>query len=444
MIGKKRRYKKIDFRLNRIQIVQLCFCIFFLASCKSGPFNLLKPASPHQEYERRLINAGLNQTTMGTMWINNAQQSLLKALPIKLPYQENGYFSAEKVDAAAFRFNLVRGQKLQVKITKKPSDGFMIYADVWESTETANFKLLGSGDTLSNSIQLDADKSGIYVLRLQPELLGSGEYTLEITTGPSLNYPLKAVNKNQIQSFWGVGRDNNTRRHEGIDIFAPFRTPVIAVSPGRVTGVNTNNLGGKVVWFRPEGKEYTLYYAHLDEQNVTEGQTVNYGDTLGRMGDTGNAQGGPPHLHFGIYTSGGAIDPLPFINPTIENVPKIVTSLANLNTTMRTSSPSNLDDFNLKIGTTLRVLAAAGSNYRIELPDGKTGYLAGKTLTTVSKPLTKLKIKTPQSLFDKPKPDAAVKLDLKEGQTVDVLGNYGDYQLVSSENNVIGWLKTNI
>jgi murein DD-endopeptidase MepM/ murein hydrolase activator NlpD len=441
MVGIKKTHKMKSFSFKRTEIVQLCFCILFLASCKSGPFNLLKPASPHQEYERKLINAGLNQTAMGTMWIYNAQQSLQKVLPIKLPYQEKGYFSAEKVDAAAFQFNLLRGQKLQVKITRKPSAGFMIYADVWDATQTSDFKLLISADTLGNPIQLDADKTGNYILRLQPELLGSGEYAVEITAGPSLNYPLKAASKNQIQSLWGVGRDNNARRHEGIDIFASFRTPVIAVSSGKVTSVNTNNLGGKVVWLRPEGKDYTLYYAHLDEQNVTEGQTVNYGDTLGRMGNTGNAQGGPPHLHFGIYTSGGAIDPLPFINPTIEDVPKIVTSLANLNTTMRTTSNIKLNEVSLRTGTILRVMAATGNDYRVALPDGKTGYLTGKTLTTVSKPLTKLKIKTSQSLFDKPALNAAVKLSLKEGQTVEVLGNYGDYQLVSNENKEIGWLR---
>ncbi len=440
MVGVKKSHKMKNFSNKAIQLAKICLCILFLSSCKSGPFNLLKPASPHQEYERKLINAGLNQTTMGTMWINNAQQSLQKALTIKLPYQEKGYFSAEKVDVAAFRFNLLRGQKLEVKITKKPDLGFMIYADVWETTATTEFKLLSSSDTLGNPIQLDADKSGTYILRLQPELLGSGEYTLEITTGPSLNYPLKAASKNQIQSLWGVGRDNNTRRHEGVDIFAPFRTPVIAVASGRVTGVNTNNLGGKVVWFRPAGKDYTLYYAHLDEQNVTEGQVVNYGDTLGRMGNTGNAQGGPPHLHFGIYTSGGAIDPYPFINPAIETLPKIATSLTNLNTTMRTLSNTSLDDISLKAGTVLRVMAATGNNYRLELPDGKTGYLLGKTLTTVSKPLNKIKIKIAQSLFDKPEYDAAVKFDLKEGQTLNVLGTYGDFQLVLDANNQTGWL----
>ena len=298
--------------------------IGILFGCKSGPFNLIKPTTPHEQYEKKLISAGLQQTAMGAAWFNSAQQSLQKALVIQLPYQEKGYFAADKVEAAAFRFKLTQGEKLQVKLDKKPTNGFTIYLDIWEPTGNGTYRLIVAGDTLNNAIQLDAERTGDYILRLQPELLGSGEFTLSINKGPSLGYPLKSVNRNQIQSFYGAGRDDNMRKHEGIDIFAPFRTPVIAVASGTVIGVNMNNLGGKVVWFRPEGKDFTLYYAHLDEQTVTEGQEVKTGDTLGRMGNTGNAQTTAPHLHFGIYTNNGTLDPLPFINPIIKEIPESI------------------------------------------------------------------------------------------------------------------------
>src|SRR4051812_7400260 len=91
-----------------VQIVALLLMVSFVA-CKSGPFNLLKPASPHETYERKLINTGLNQTAMGMNWINTAQTSLQKALSIQLPYQEKGYFAPERIETAAFRFTLKRG-----------------------------------------------------------------------------------------------------------------------------------------------------------------------------------------------------------------------------------------------------------------------------------------------------------------------------------------------
>ena len=428
-------FKNIYYTLGLLLIFSL------LSACKSGPFNLIKPGTPHEQYERKLINSGLNKTSMGIAWISNGQQSFQKALDIKLPYQEKGYFSAEKVEVATFRFKLTKGQQLQVQLSKKPADGFMIYMDVWQQNENSNFKLLSSADTLSHSIQFDADETGDYILRLQPELLGSGSYTLAINTGPSLGYPLKAANRNQIQSLYGVGRDDNTRKHEGIDIFAPFRTPVVAVSPGTVTRVNTNNLGGKVVWFRPEGKNYTLYYAHLDEQTATEGQIVMAGDTLGRMGNTGNARTTPPHLHFGIYTSDGAVDPFPFINPKLPELPKVNADLTTLNTTMRTIGALSIAGRALKSGTIIRIGAATGNNYRVELPNGETGYLASRSLIGISKPLTRYKIKTIQPVYDRPDSLAAVKLDLQAGETVEVLGNFGDYQLMLTPNKQSGWIR---
>ncbi|TKC13185.1 M23 family metallopeptidase [Pedobacter polaris] len=433
--------------MRKLSVLVFCFLLLslILVSCKSGPFNLLKPATPHEAYERKLVSAGLNQTAMGTMWINNAQQSLQKALSIKLPFQEKGYFSADKIEAVAFKFQLTRGQKLQVNLDRKPTSEFMIYLDIWEH-EGVNYKLIASADTLGNNIQLDVDKTGTYILRLQPELLGSGSYTLAITTGPSLGYPLKSANKNQIQSLYGVGRDEGARQHEGIDIFSTFRTPVLAVSAGTVTRVNSNNLGGKVVWFRPEGKNYTLYYAHLDEQMVTDGQAVLQGDTLGRMGNTGNAKTTPPHLHFGIYTNNGAIDPFPFINPEIQAPPKILSSTTALNATMRTNANAILkindnQEVSLKAGTILRVMAATGNDYRIELPDGSIGYLGSNKLSPTVKAIAKYKINIDdQAVFDKPDTTAAIKLNLKNGEIVSVLGSFGDYQLVLNSNNQSGWI----
>jgi murein DD-endopeptidase MepM/ murein hydrolase activator NlpD len=423
---------------NNLLLMMLVFST--MIGCKSGPFNLIKPVSPHEQYERKLISAGLDQTTMGAKWIGNAQESLQKALVIKIPYQEVGYFAADKVEAIAYRFKITKGEKLKVQLIKKPANGFRIYMDIWELKEGNDFKFIAAADTLNDILQLDAEKTGDYILRLQPELLSSGQFTLSLTVGPSLNYPLKTINRNQIQSLYGDGRDENTRKHEGIDIFAPFRTPVVAVAQGTITGVNVNNLGGKVVWFRPDSKNYTVYYAHLDEQTVVVGQRVLLGDTLGRMGNTGNAKSTPPHLHFGIYTNEGAIDPLPFINPKVAELPKINTLITRLNTNIRTSNSVVLNDANLKSGTILRVTGASANDYRVELPNGKIGYLSERNVSSTTKALAKLKINHTQPLYDRPDSLAAVKLNLKTGQTVELLGYFGNYRLIQDENKISGWV----
>ncbi len=136
---------------------------------------------------------------------------------------------------------------------------------------------------------------------------------LKIYKQPQLQFPVAGKNNAAIQSFWGATRGGGSRSHEGNDIFAPRGTPVVAISDSRVSSVRNRGLGGKQVWLRDNKTGNSLYYAHLDKQLVSEGARVKAGDTIGLVGNTGNARTTPPHLHFGIYKNGKAIDPKPFI-----------------------------------------------------------------------------------------------------------------------------------
>ncbi len=69
---------------------------------------------------------------------------------------------------------------------------------------------------------------------------------------------------------------------------------------GRIGFTGEKGLGGKQVWLRDTKRGQSLYYAHLDSIAKTSG-SVKTGDTLGFVGNTGNARTTPPHLHFGIY-----------------------------------------------------------------------------------------------------------------------------------------------
>jgi murein DD-endopeptidase MepM/ murein hydrolase activator NlpD len=99
--------------------------------------------------------------------------------------------------------------------------------------------------------------------------------------------------------------------HEGQDVFCRDGAPVLAATAGRVEfGVDT--LGGRIArLFLPEGGYW--YYAHLSDWNssVDSGSTVDVGDVIGYCGNSGDAVGGPPHVHFGHYLpSGQAEDPM--------------------------------------------------------------------------------------------------------------------------------------
>ena len=127
-----------------------------------------------------------------------------------------------------------------------------------------------------------------------------------------LPVPVEGVRVRALRDTWGAARSAG-RRHEGIDIFARRGTPVLSSTEGIVTQVGTNRLGGLVVWVMgPGGQRH--YYAHLDRYaDVAAGMPIQAGRVLGYVGNTGNAQGTPPHLHYGVYDSGGAINPYPLL-----------------------------------------------------------------------------------------------------------------------------------
>jgi|ERR1043166_142490 len=136
-----------------------------------------------------------------------------------------------------------------------------------------------------------------------------------------LSMPLKDVKKSQIANTWGAPRGDN-RRHEGQDIFAPKGTPILSATAGYVVKVGEDNLGGHTVSVMGDGgRKY--YYAHLDSYapNLEVGDYVTRKTVLGYVGTTGNADGTPPHLHFGVYTTTGAIDPLPLLTDRPQDKP---------------------------------------------------------------------------------------------------------------------------
>ena len=129
-----------------------------------------------------------------------------------------------------------------------------------------------------------------------------------------LAMPLENVSKRAIADTWAAPRGTD-RRHEGQDIFAPRGTPILSATRGIIYKIGENNLGGQTVWVIGSGGRI-YYYAHLDSyaRGIEVGDWVTTHSVLGYVGTTGNAQGTPPHLHFGVYTLTGAINPLPLLS----------------------------------------------------------------------------------------------------------------------------------
>jgi hypothetical protein len=109
--------------------------------------------------------------------------------------------------------------------------------------------------------------------------------------------------------------------HHGEDIFAQLGTPLLAVADGTVFSVGWNDLGGYRLWLRDrDGNEF--YYAHLSAFSpfAINGQQVKAGTVLGFMGNSGDAETTPYHLHFEIHPVGllymgydGVVNPNPYL-----------------------------------------------------------------------------------------------------------------------------------
>jgi murein DD-endopeptidase MepM/ murein hydrolase activator NlpD len=128
-----------------------------------------------------------------------------------------------------------------------------------------------------------------------------------------LSMPVEGASAASVKDTWHAPRSGG-RRHEGQDIFTRRGTPVRPAAPGYVVRVGENELGGKVVFVVGAGGR-TYYYAHLDAhaEGLSAGDYVTPADVLGYVGTTGNAAGTPPHLHFGVYDRGEALNPLPLL-----------------------------------------------------------------------------------------------------------------------------------
>jgi peptidoglycan LD-endopeptidase LytH len=128
--------------------------------------------------------------------------------------------------------------------------------------------------------------------------------------------PVEGVSVKQVKDSWHAPRAGG-RLHEGQDIFARRGTAVRSATEGYVVKVGESALGGNTVFVLGAGGR-NYYYAHLDSyaEGLAVGDYVTPATVLGYVGTTGNAAGTSPHLHFGVYAPGGAIDPLPLLKNT--------------------------------------------------------------------------------------------------------------------------------
>jgi murein DD-endopeptidase MepM/ murein hydrolase activator NlpD len=102
------------------------------------------------------------------------------------------------------------------------------------------------------------------------------------------------------------------RRHQGTDVMAPYGAPVVAVTSGVIKTNYSRNGGISLYLEGTDGNEY--FYAHNSRNVAHDGQHVVTGEVIGYVGNTGDARGGPTHVHFELHPGGGhAVDSYPLV-----------------------------------------------------------------------------------------------------------------------------------
>lgn len=436
---------------------------FTLTSCEIfGPGQgIFTSPSPHEQYARSLKTANLDQTALGSLWLAASERSLRDSLRITLPYRESGYFPAQSPLAVGYRIQAERGDVLSVAVSVQGRAGgdttgrnkTKVFVDIFELDEKQKTIRVLSARADTTGLRWEVKRSRTHLIRIQPELLRSGRYTISVTREPLLAFPVEGLNSKKISSLWGANRDGGRRSHEGVDIFAPRGTPALAAIDGFVSRVGTNGLGGNVVFLSDQSHGLNLYYAHLDSFNVASGKRVQLGDTLGFVGNTGNARTTGPHLHFGIYQSGsrGAIDPLPFIRLGLGEPKQKLPEADDLGDTARIATNTRLrlgPDNKAETVETLtrnqivRVLGGSGGWLRVRTPAETEGYLPVSALRDIGASIRQVKLAAATPIYDEAYPDAAVYEVLNESATLTVLGTSGDFELVELDKAKIkGWIR---
>jgi len=291
------------------------FIFLLLASCKQVQkvSDVITKPSARDILERDFKN----NDSLFKRYENSYQSAKTNHLQLELPSVINSKSNNLSFNVLAYTIKLHRGERLKIE-SNIQSDSLQLAIDLFsfENDSVVSKKSLHSNEPEKNVLEFDVKDTKDYKIVILPERKNNTEFSLKFYTEPTFSFPVSGKDNSAIQSFWGAPRGRGTRSHKGIDIFAKRGTPVVAAVDGFISNTGNRGLGGKQVWLRDGLFGQSLYYAHLDSIAVAGGNRVKIGDTLGFVGNTGNAKTTSPHLHFGIYTKSGAVDPLPFVKIT--------------------------------------------------------------------------------------------------------------------------------
>lgn len=436
-------------RFSFLNSVAIILFIAFLSGCKKEIVpKRYRPRNEHGLYSQSLRQANLLESALGQDWLKSSQKSLENAIKIETPYQEAFFLDPAKAESMGYRFSVKRGQKIGVKAKMLHADSLKLFIDLYRVNDDSlkYYQLVASADSTSQQLEFEPRRDADYILRLQPELLRGGRIDVIIQKIPSFSFPVAGRSSRAIESYFGDPRDEGKREHHGVDIFARRHTPIIAPTRAYVKSVATRGIGGNIIWLR-DAKGHHLYFAHLQKQFAREHTYVNPGDTIGTVGNTGNAARTPTHLHFGIYKR-GPIDPIYFIKETNITLPAISANLELLGNWVRTKEKSYLNHPNhldapidtMELYQPMKVIGVVESSYRVVLPTGLIGYINESEIEPAAEPILNQLSLEPSPLLLSPSQNSVTKANLPAGEALSILAKHESYWFVRTSVGQFGWI----
>ncbi len=416
-----------------------------------------RPSHAHDGYRHALEAAGLAETALGRDWISSSTAALELPVDVELPILEVFHADPSAAFAVAYRFEVKRGQRVEVEADFLGEKDGRLFIDLFRSAGPSSGQriLVASAREGEAKLEFEPRRDATYLLRLQPELLRGGRYSISIRKMASLEFPVAGKDTRAIQSGFGEPRDAGRRIHHGIDIFAGRHTDVLAPSDAFVQFVGDGGIGGNVIWLNDAKRSLYLYFAHLQTQDVVPSTNVKAGQKIGTVGNTGNARTTPPHLHFGIYMRPeGPVDPVEFVRKVETRPDPLSADLAILGSWARTiSNGVSVRATNARRSSAMvllneespvKVLAASAGMFRVLLPDGVSGYMAADSLESAASPLESQWALVPHPVRESFLSELGVVDLLEAGDEFLVLARFQDSWFVKTQGGRAGWIPVSI
>lgn len=216
------------------------------------------------------------------------------------------------------------GNRFRALIPSSPLDRPGTWSIQVQGDGTSQTVSIGMGDRSFPTQRIWLSESDAALQGTDYEFDRVDEFKRLVTPEKYWNGPFLRPSSGYVSTIFGVqryynGEFANDYYHRGVDYAAPTGSPVVAPAAGRIALVDKEANGfeihGNTIGL-DHGQGILSIFIHLHTINVQEGEMVKAGQVIGTVGSTGASTG--PHLHWGLYVNGVAVDPVPWRYQGIE------------------------------------------------------------------------------------------------------------------------------